>query len=73
MQLVTLKNGSQQEKDTVFVVVEDNGDRLMISPVDTTMTISPIELVHKNDVCYINDANWQKQLTAPTGAEKRLL
>jgi len=46
---------SQKEKNMVFAVIEDRGDRVVIAEVNCSMPITPTELVSASDIRIIGD------------------
>jgi len=56
MKLAMLTNyNCPQEKNMIFAVIEDNGDRVIIAPVNCKMPIVPTGLVHKTDIRIVGD------------------
>jgi len=52
-EIVTIKEeylDNENERGVLFEVVEDNGDRLFIEPVECSMAIKPRELVRRHQV-----------------------
>ncbi len=46
---------SHAERNMIFAILEDNGDRLVIAPVNSTMSIVPTELVANTDIDIVGD------------------
>ena len=56
MKLCMLTNyASQAEKNTVFAIIEDNGDRVVIAPVNSDLAIVPTELVPIDDIRIVGE------------------
>ena len=58
-QIVTIKRewlNENEDENKKYVVVEDNGDRLYITPLHTTLSIPPQELVRRHMLNFEEEA-----------------
>ncbi len=52
---------SKAEEKVCYIIHEDNGDRLLIKPINLDMSITPIDLVGKNMIREVKSEKEKKK------------